>query len=232
MKYIFLLLLALSVQAEEWPPTTVKSSSDTTAIPTYNFQFPNFTGTHTGGQFSLGINSVAGGGTGLGTYTTGSVLFFDGTYINQNNTKLFWDNTNFRLGVGTNAPIQAIDVGATGEIRVGTIVGASTVPTVAYGTGAGTGATTAALIGTEISGYIQFTTGTTPAVGTIFTLTAPIACPNYWFTVIYPSNAAAAAVAGRIYDAGDSATTNAFGIVTTALTAATAYAFKWVGNCY
>jgi hypothetical protein len=36
--------------------------------------------------------------------TTGSVPFYNGTGLTQNNAKLFWDNTNFTLGIGTNNP--------------------------------------------------------------------------------------------------------------------------------
>lgn len=50
-----------------FPPTSSKISGDTSNITTFNYQFPNFTGTHTGITLSLGINSVAGGGTGLAT---------------------------------------------------------------------------------------------------------------------------------------------------------------------
>jgi hypothetical protein len=37
----------------------------------------------------------------LPTLTSGSLLFSNGSTINQNNSKLYWDNINFRLGVGT-----------------------------------------------------------------------------------------------------------------------------------
>lgn len=49
---------------------------------------------------------VTEGGTGtITTFTSGSIIFAgpNGVYA-QNNTKLFWDDTNFRLGVGTNSP--------------------------------------------------------------------------------------------------------------------------------
>jgi hypothetical protein len=52
----------------------------------------------------------AGGGFTLPPLTSGSVLFSNGTTISQNNSKLFWDNTNFRLGVGTVTPAQSLDV--------------------------------------------------------------------------------------------------------------------------
>lgn len=50
-----------------FPPTSSKLSGDSSNITTFNYQFPNFTGTHTGITVSLGINSIAGGGTGLAT---------------------------------------------------------------------------------------------------------------------------------------------------------------------
>ena len=52
----------------------------------------------------------AGGGFTLPVLTSGSLLFSNGTTIAQNNSKLFWDNTNFRLGVGTVTPAQSLDV--------------------------------------------------------------------------------------------------------------------------
>ena len=51
------------------PPTTSKDSSDSTPVTTFSFQFPNFTGTHTGVTFALGTNSVPGGGTGDTSFT-------------------------------------------------------------------------------------------------------------------------------------------------------------------
>ena len=50
------------------PPTSSKISTDSNEVTTFKFDFPNFTGTHTGTDLSLGINSVAGGGTGLGYF--------------------------------------------------------------------------------------------------------------------------------------------------------------------
>lgn len=40
----------------------------------------------------------------LPALTSGSVIFSNGTTLSQNNSKLFWDNTNFRLGIGTTSP--------------------------------------------------------------------------------------------------------------------------------
>jgi hypothetical protein len=46
----------------------------------------------------------------LPALTNGSVLFSNGTTIAQDNANLFWDNTNKRLGVGTNAPAFDLEV--------------------------------------------------------------------------------------------------------------------------
>ena len=69
-------------------------------------------------NLSLTGNNLSISGTGGNTITlpnfsgtVGSVLFAnsDGT-ITQNNTQLFWNNTNTNLGVGTNTPQSSLDV--------------------------------------------------------------------------------------------------------------------------
>ena len=61
----------------------------------------------------LGLSSpvlVNSGGTGTTTsFTSGSMVFAGSSGIyNQNNSKLFWDNTNFRLGIGTSSPFTSL----------------------------------------------------------------------------------------------------------------------------
>lgn len=68
---------------------------------------------------SLGVNSVAGGGTGSTSFTTGSVPFSNGTILTQDNSKLFWDNTNFDLGIGTATPAANLQVNMTAIGNVG-----------------------------------------------------------------------------------------------------------------
>lgn len=53
----------------------------------------------------------------LPSLTSGSVLFSNGTTIAQDNSKFFWNNTNKRLGIGTNAPQWALDISGS-DIRV------------------------------------------------------------------------------------------------------------------
>jgi hypothetical protein len=49
--------------------------------------------------------------TGLTGFTAGSVLFSDGaSLIAQDNANFFWDNTNNRLGIGTNAPTSPLEI--------------------------------------------------------------------------------------------------------------------------
>ena len=70
-------------------------------------------------------------GGGITSATQGSVLFTGASgVLSQNNSKLFWDNTNNRLGIGTNSPETALTV-ITGEekgmILRNSTAGASTV---------------------------------------------------------------------------------------------------------
>ncbi len=65
---------------------------------------------------------VAKGGTGAtSAFTAGSVVFAgtSGTYT-QSNSQFFWDNTNARLGIGTNAPLYPLDV--SGNIRASGVI--------------------------------------------------------------------------------------------------------------
>jgi preprotein translocase subunit Sss1 len=70
-------------------------------------------------------------GLTLSSLTPGSVLFAgSGGIISQNNSNLFWDNTNKRLGIGTSTPtgilhvatgtINALVVHNTGNVGIGT----------------------------------------------------------------------------------------------------------------
>lgn len=59
-----------------------------------------------------GTLPVTNGGTGTSTaFTTGSIVFAGASGVySQNNTKLFWDNTNSRLGVGFGSPAYTFDI--------------------------------------------------------------------------------------------------------------------------
>tara|TARA_R110000868_G_scaffold2535_1_gene18326 strand:- start:1553 stop:5620 length:4068 start_codon:yes stop_codon:yes gene_type:complete len=44
----------------------------------------------------------------LPSLTQGSILFYDGSNIAQNNSKLYWDNSNMRLGIGVQSQAQYV----------------------------------------------------------------------------------------------------------------------------
>lgn len=67
IKKILPFILLFSVAHAGFPPTTSKVSGDSNNVTTFNYQFPNFAGTHTGTTVSLGILGIAGGGTGAAT---------------------------------------------------------------------------------------------------------------------------------------------------------------------
>jgi hypothetical protein len=69
--------------------------SDTASMLTNYWRSDRFSGTL----------PVANGGTNASTFTSGSVVFAgaSGTYT-QDNSSLFYDNTNDRLGIGTSSP--------------------------------------------------------------------------------------------------------------------------------
>lgn len=57
-----------------------------------------------------------------GTFTPGSVIFAGaGGQLAQDNAKFFWDNTNYRLGIGTASPANALYVVGNSNTNVGYI---------------------------------------------------------------------------------------------------------------
>jgi hypothetical protein len=70
-----------------------------------------------------GTLPVANGGTGTTTaFTSGSVVFAGASGVySQDNANLFWDNTNDRLGIGTTAPAQTLQILNAGnyQLRMG-----------------------------------------------------------------------------------------------------------------
>lgn len=82
---------------------------------------------------------VAGGGTGTAiAYTKGSVIFAgtSGTY-SSNTTNFFWDDTNFRLGIGTSTPSYSVEALLPGTAAVKTIARFGTTGNGGSGRGAG-----------------------------------------------------------------------------------------------
>jgi len=76
------------------------------------FRYPSVASTQTWDFNVEGYISVQSSAT----ITTGSVLFANSLgKIAQNNAQFFWDNTNYRLGIGTAIPAYMIDVNGTGR---------------------------------------------------------------------------------------------------------------------
>lgn len=66
--------------------------------------------TSTDGYLSSTDWNTFNGKLTLPSLTSGSVLFSNGTTIAQDNANLFWDDTNNRLGIGTNSPSTTLDI--------------------------------------------------------------------------------------------------------------------------
>ena len=85
-----------------------------TAIGGASFQFGEADGNQLTlielGAWSAGTMPVSKGGTGNSSYTAGSLIFSDGSSLAQNNARLFWDNSNNRLGIGNNTPAATLDI--------------------------------------------------------------------------------------------------------------------------
>ncbi len=68
--------------------------------------------------------NVTASGLTLDGFTDGSVLFIgSGGALSQNNANFFWDNTNNRLGVGTNTPSSRLHVIGDATISTNATVG-------------------------------------------------------------------------------------------------------------
>jgi hypothetical protein len=77
-------------------------------------------GTLTAGTWTATVIGVTYGGTGTTTqFTSGSLVFAGASGVySQNNSKVFWDNTNYRLGIGTATPGVSFAVSGTDAVLV------------------------------------------------------------------------------------------------------------------
>ena len=75
---------------------------------THTFNLPTASATNRGALSTTDWTAFNGKFT-LPALTSGSVLFSNGTTIAQDNSNFFWDDTNNRLGIGTNAPTVGLE---------------------------------------------------------------------------------------------------------------------------
>jgi hypothetical protein len=168
-------------------------------------------------QFSL---------SGIATGTTRTL-----TAPNANGTLALLSNTLDQFG----APAASVawnsqNLTGVNNVQTKSITGNSTTPTFVAGTGAGT-SPTITVTGTQVSGVINVTTGTTPSASAIVvTITVPVAVSGTSNGVIIePANALTAnlPVANNVFSKMASTTT--FTITATgALTAASAYSWNYI----
>jgi len=91
-----------------------------------------------------GLLPLSRGGTGASSFTDGSIPFIHSGVFSQDNSNLFWDNTNKRLGIGTSSPSVALEVNGSFKATNLNTSADSTIHGIAVGRGAaGDGSSTA-----------------------------------------------------------------------------------------
>jgi len=118
---------------------------------------------------------------------------------------------------------------ASGNMSLRHVIGITSAPTIAAGTGAGT-TPTISISGTDLAGRINVRTGTTPAAnGTIATVTFNSGYAVAPYCVMSPANAITArqALNSRPFNTSTT-TTLVLTANTTAMTASTAYSFNYI----
>ena len=58
----------------------------------------------------------------LPSMTSGSILFVNGSSVTQNNSNFYWDNSNYRVGIGTNVPTNMLHLRSTSNSNTATIL--------------------------------------------------------------------------------------------------------------
>ncbi len=86
-----------------------------------------------------GLLPISRGGTGANTFTNGSVPFIFNGIFSQDNSNLFWDNTNKRLGIGTTSPTSTLEVSGNAKVTSLTSTNDSTINGLTIGLGGGSG---------------------------------------------------------------------------------------------
>lgn len=84
-----------------------------------------------------GLLPLSRGGTGISSLISGSVLFSNGINISQDNSNLFWDDSNNRLGIATSSPTVPLDVSGTARATSLVSTSDSTINSLTIGLGGG-----------------------------------------------------------------------------------------------
>jgi hypothetical protein len=189
---------------------------------TYHFNVASGTVTYTNFRVNTKLNVTGGTNTVYVMDITPS----ETSIVGLSNLYGFVNgSTTAKNGFGTVVPTERMDV--NGNTRTNHIIGRTSAPSIAAGSGAGTSPTVSLSNATDMSGLINVTTGTIPtasaAVVTVTFNTAYGQAPN---VIIYPANAATALLSGvsMVY-ATSTTTTFVITAGTSGLTAATDY--KW-----
>jgi hypothetical protein len=90
-------------------PRMTTTQRDAISTPATGLQIYNTT-TNLVNYYNGTVWGASGGGSGV----SGAIQFSDGTSLASDATNLFWDDTNNRLGVGTNVPVYPLQVSKTG----------------------------------------------------------------------------------------------------------------------
>lgn len=181
--------------------------------------------TYNGSSFLAGVN-VSPTFNMSTSSTKGYALFYGNPIETSVST-----SPNYGLWLGVNGTAKAT-IDNKGTMSAFHLAGIGSAPTIAAGTGAGTGPTVTATLDTDMSGYVQVLTGTVPsASAAVFTITFSVAYATAPKCKMWPDNAITQALTGiagvQIFDPSVTVATATSGA--TALVTATTY--KWGYSC-
>ena len=135
-----LVLLAIFIAPTKALAVPIQSLNDQTG-QTQTFQNDsNVTISSSNNIHSLGwqgLLPLSRGGTGVGSFSAGSVLFSNGTSFAQDNSNFFWDNISKRLGIGTSSPTTTLDVSGNAKVTSLTSSGDAIINSLTVGLGGG-----------------------------------------------------------------------------------------------